>query len=130
VLDDVAGRIKGLLTEGGALSLRLDLDRKAGDLDLSLNVTARSGTTLAKNIAGLGLGKTVGASLIGAGSAVNGNVGLGTPPEVRKNLAPAVDDLVKKALASEKDRDKRALLSDLLEALKPTAKAGQLDAGF
>src|SRR5262249_33692485 len=130
MLDDMAARIKSLLTDGRTLRARLSLDRKVGELDLSLNLTAKSGTTLARRIAGLGLGRTVGSAVIGSGSAAHGNIGLGLPEDLRKHLPGAVDDLVKKALEKEKDKGKRALLGDLLEALKPTAKAGVVDMGF
>jgi hypothetical protein len=128
VLDEIAVRLKSLLNDGQTLSLRLDLDRKTHDLSVAMNLTAQSGSDLAKLIAEAGSAKSVAASLIGSDSAMHALVHLALPASIRKVLGPAVDDMVKAALGKEKDEDRRAMLAELLKAVTPTVKAGRFDA--
>jgi hypothetical protein len=72
----------------------------------------------------------VGAGLVGPDSALNGLVHLALPAKLRTALAPVIDEAVKKALEGEKDKGKRDLLAGLLQALTPTLKSAELDAGF
>jgi hypothetical protein len=130
MLDEAAVRAKELLTGGSSLALRLDLDRKTEDVSLALTLAGKPGSDLAKDIARLGLTRSVAASLIGPDSAMNAHVSVGLPEAVRRVLGPALDEAVKKAVAAEADKDKRELLAGLLEAVTPTAKAAELDAGF
>jgi hypothetical protein len=130
LLDEVAVRAKELLTDGSEVAVRLDLDRKANDLSLALTVAGRPDSALAKNIARLGLERSVAASLVGPDSAMSAHFSVALPSTVRRVLGPMIDEGVKKAVAAEKDKDKRELLSGLLDAVSPTAKAGEVDAGF
>lgn len=130
MLDEMAVRVKELINDGSALVLQLDLDRKAHDLSASLTLAGKPGSPLAKDIRNMGLTRSVAASLIGSNSAMNGYFSVGLPATVRRALEPVIDEGIKKAVAAESDRTKRDLLSDLLDAVKPTAKAAELDAGF
>jgi hypothetical protein len=130
VVEDLSGRLKALLSEGGAVELRLDLDRKAGDLSLSVSVAGKPSSKLAAHIRDLGQAKSLAASLVGKDSAMNGLLDVALPEELRAALGPVIDEGEKKALEEEKDKGKRELLAALLKAVKPTLKAGELDAGF
>src|SRR5262249_8293236 len=130
VLDGLVARFKSLLNDGGTLALSLDLGRKATDLSLALSLSAKPDSGLAADIAGLGKARSGGASLVGPDSALNGQAHLALPEKMRTALAPVIDEGVKKALEGEKDRGKRELLSGLLQALAPTLKGAELDAGF
>src|SRR5262249_35192435 len=130
LLDELAVQIKSLINDGGTLALSLDLDRKKHDLSLGLRLTPKPGTDLAKDIAALGGAKSVGASLVGKASAMHATVRLAMPAKLRKTFGPVIEEVATKAVAAEKDKEKAALLKELLDALKPTAKAGVLDAGL
>jgi hypothetical protein len=126
-LDEAAELVKSLMTDGRAVKLDLVLDRKKHNLALSLGLGAKDGSTLARNIAALGMTKSVTAGLIGPDSAMGGYFHLTLPAALRKAFSPVVDELGKKAIEDEQDKDKRELLRTLVDALKPTAKAGVID---
>jgi hypothetical protein len=130
LIDRVGVGFKALLEEGQEARLRLRLDRKAGDLTLALNLSAQPGSKLAGRIARLGQGPSIAAGLVGTDSAMHALVNLSLPAELRKTLAPVIDEGVKKALAKEKDEARREALGEFLKALTPTLKRAQLDAGF
>jgi hypothetical protein len=129
-LEEVGRQLKAVLTDGAALTARVDVDRKKHDLSLSLGLSGKPGSGLAGDIAALGALKSVPAGLIGRGSAAHGSVTMQLPAKVRKVLGPAVDDAFKKIAAQAKDKDPGGLADVALDALRPTAKAGLLDAGF
>src|SRR5207302_1579546 len=52
------------------------------------------------------------------------------PAELRKTLEPVIDEAITTALEKEKDEGKRAAADKLLNALKPSLKAAELDTAF
>ncbi len=131
VLDEAFARFKDLLNDGGTLSLRFDLNRKAGDLTVEAALAAKSGTKLAEGIAGLGQTTSVAAGVVGGrDAAMTVRIDAALPERLRKALGPVIEEAFQQALEKEKDEAKRKLAEPLLKVIAPTAKMGQLDAGL
>lgn len=121
-------RLKMLLSEGEQLSLRLALSQKKDDISLDLSVAPKSGSEMARVVKGVSAMKSVYAGIADAHNAVNFSVRVSLPDEIKKLLDPAVDDLLKLAIANEKAEGKNFLKS-FLEKLAPTVKSGEYDVG-
>ncbi len=117
MVDEFAVSIKSLFNDGGATTLRLDVDRKTADLSLSVSVAGKPGTPLATSIKNLGQTKSSTASLIGSNSAMHGVLTVILPAALRAQLGPVIDEGEKKAIAKETDKSKREALSALLPGL-------------
>jgi hypothetical protein len=129
-LDEIGLKLKSLLEGGEALTLHLDVDRKAHAIGLKVKLNGKPGSDLLKGLTSMTAAHSITRSFAGKGSALRGTVSLKFSEAVRKALAPVVDEEGKKRIDKEKDKDKRALVSALVKALEPTFKAGVLDVGF
>jgi hypothetical protein len=129
-IDEIAGAVKTLIREGGETSVRLDLDRRAGDMALTYWAKARTGTALAAAIQDLGQIRSTTAGLLGKDAAVNGTFYGRLPEKLREAFLAAIDDDRQKAVTDAKDQSKRAALNAFFDALLPTVRAGELDWTF
>jgi hypothetical protein len=127
LIDEMGKHIKSLLKDGGEVKMRLGVDAKAADLSLSMSVAGKAGSPLATSIKDLGQMRTLGASVIGPNSAMNGVLNLSLPAKLRELLGPVIEEGEKKAVEKEKDKSKRDALAALLKALEPTLKNAELD---
>jgi hypothetical protein len=131
VLDDMYFRFKQLLTEGGPLALRVDLDRKAGDLTLEASLAGKPDSKLAASIAELGKLTGVAAGVLGKGdAALRGNVDVVLPKKLREAMAAVFEEGFKQGLEKEQDETKRKLAESLVKVMGPTVAMGELDAGL
>jgi hypothetical protein len=129
-IDEFTDVAKAVVTDGADLSLSLDVDRKAGELSLSMNFTGKPGSKLAASIADLGSKNSVG----GGVAALGGDAGLAVlnlklPDKIRKPLNDLLDEAEKKAIDDAKDKAGKDLLSALFDAVTPTLKSGEIDIG-
>jgi hypothetical protein len=127
VVDELSAQIKSLFKHGGATTLRLDLDRKGGNLALTLNVAGKPDSPLAKTIHDLGQVQSWTAALLHPNSAFKSELNLSLPHKLRELLAPALQDAEKQMLAKAQDENHRQVLKPLLEGIMPTLKAAELD---
>jgi hypothetical protein len=130
IADEMMTQFKSLLKDGKGVTFRVDVDRTAGELTVSLNTTARPGSPLAGLIEGLGKKPGVGATLVSREAAVNGLLHLALPAKLRKALEPAIDEGLQTALKRVQDEVQRGLLDTLLKGITPTLKAAEIDSGF
>jgi hypothetical protein len=128
-LDETAQFVKELLEDATAARVKVDLDRGGKELSLSFTLDGKPGSALVKRLAGLRPEKSVAAGLVSKDTVMGGILHLALSEEVRKAAAPAIDDAIDKALGKVGAQEK-ALLAPVVEALKPTAKAGKLDLGL
>jgi hypothetical protein len=126
-IDEIALTLKSLLEDSGSLTVRFAVDRKANDISFSLDLSARPGSKLAKNVQSLAETKSLVAGLIASTSAANGRLHVSVPGGMRKALGPAVDDAFNQILKSAKDEGGRQFLARYARTLLPTLKAGVLD---
>jgi hypothetical protein len=129
-LDRLMGTFQSVLADGKDLSIRLLVDPKTDNLTAEATFTARSGSGIAKVVNGIGkqTGKAV--ALAGVKNPV-ASVGVrySIPETVRKELEPVIDALIAEQLDKVKGSDRQGAKM-ALEAIAPTLKAGELDAGF
>src|SRR5207245_10830426 len=83
-----------------------------------------------KSVDELGRSRSLVGALVKRDAALNVLVHLALPENVRQVLGPVVDEEIRKDVEKEKDAAKRALAQQFLEAIKPSLKAGELDALF
>lgn len=130
LLDTIGAQLTSVIRDGEDVNLSFNVDRKAGDLSLDVSMSAKPGSKLARTIAELGQGKSVVAGLIGADSTMNLVFHLALGDDLRKAMAPVIDEAIKKAVEEEKDPAKRALTAKLLKVIEPTLKAAEFDAAM
>ncbi|SRR5579875_114037 len=126
-VDELSAQIKLLFQHGGAATLRLDLDRKDGDLSLTASVAGKPGSPLADKIRALGQIQSWTAALVHPNSALKGELNMSLPQKLRGLLGPVLRDMEKQMLAKAKDENQREVLNTLLEGIMPTLKAAELD---
>jgi len=125
IADTVVGSSKMLADDGKELSLKVFVDAKTDDLSFELTLTAKDGTPLAKNFAGLAGRTSVPAGITAAKNPVAQVIAkAGLPEDLKKKLAPAIDQMVKEAIDNAGDRE---AARRVIEPLAATAKAGNLD---
>ena len=127
VVEELTKQVIAVIEDGGSLALRLNLDRKAGEMSLELALGAKEDTKLSGAILELGKMKSTTAGLISPDSVMNLQVNMAVPENIRKLMGPAIDEAVTKGLSEEKDAMKKALAEKAMQALLPTVKAGVLD---
>src|SRR5205823_24272 len=99
------------------------------DITIDASFKAKAGSQLAKDMESAGKGESLFGGLATKDDAISGNITVTLPDEVKKALAPAIDDLIKEGLEQEKDQIKKALAKAALEKISPTLKAGEIDGG-
>jgi len=129
-IDSFGARVKMILTDGEALSLKTGVNSKTDDITFDLSFKAKSGTPLAKEIASAGKSEAMFAGVGGKNAAIKFSIAAMLPEEMRANLGQIVDQGIKEALEKEKDPAKAKVAKQLLEAIAPTLKAGDLDLGL
>jgi hypothetical protein len=127
-LDFVIKRLQMLLGDGEELALKLGLNQQKDDITVDLSITPKSGSDLSKVVKGVGEMKGLFAGLADTTSAANFSARVSLPDEIKTLLGPAIDDLVKQAVESEK-AEGRNFLKSFLEKLAPTLKSGEYDLG-
>jgi hypothetical protein len=126
-IDEIVASLKSLFNHGGEATLRLDIDRKLGDLTLTASVAGKAGSQMAKTIRDLGQVKSLTAALLRPNSALKIELNASLPEKLRELLAPALQDAKARILAKTKDENELEMLNTLLKAVMPTIQAAELD---
>ena len=123
--DAVVGSSKMLAEEGKELSIKAFVDSKTDELSFELALTAKDGSPLAKTFTGLAGRTSVPAGIVASKNTV-AQIGTkaGLPADLKKQLAPVIDQVVKDAIDNAGDRE---AARRVIEPLAATAKAGDLD---
>lgn len=129
-VDHLSASVQSLFLHGGETTLRLDLDRQAGDLTLTARVAGQAGSPLAESIRALGQIKSRTSALLRADSAFQGELNARLPEKLRAMLGPALADAEKQALAKATNEGQRHVLNGLLRGVMPTLQAAELDAAI
>jgi len=127
IADAFVGSAKMLVDDGKALTLRVFADPKADEFTAEVVVTAKDGTTLAKNFAGLSGKTSLPAGIVATdAAAVKGGAKAALTDDLRKRLDPVIDKLIDDLVKQAKGTDQVAARR-VLDTLAPTLKAGELD---
>ena len=128
--DNVTGAIKTFLEDAKELRARVTIDEKTDDLSAELTLTARSGTTLSKNIASLSGKTSLPAAIVGGkDAAVRVTAKAGLPDGTRKDLDKIVDTAIAESLKQIPEGE-REVAERVMKAIAPTLKGGELDLGL
>lgn len=130
LLDTLARRVGRLMKQGREVRLRVGVDRQGHEFTASFDVSGAPGSELAADIAGLGRASSLFASLPASNAAMNFLVHASLPEDLRKVLAPVIDEGMRKGAEREKDEARRAQAKKFLEVIEPTLTAGELDLAF
>jgi hypothetical protein len=129
LLDETYSRLKELLYDGGALSVQIDVDSKAGELTVQASLAGKHDSKMAAAIAELGKVTSVAAGVVSKDAAMSIQLDAALPVKLREALGPVIEEAFQQVLEKEKDEAKRKLAEPLLKIIAPTAKMGELDAG-
>lgn len=130
VIDAMGAQIISFIRDGEDVTLGINIDRKAHDISLDLNLTGKSGSKFAGTIGDLAKAKSIVSGLIGKDSTFSTVLYAALPEDLRKAMVPVIDEGIKKALEEEKDKTKRDVAAKLAKVLEPTLKAAELDAAI
>lgn len=128
VYKETNAQLKTLLNDGRELNLKLNVDRKSGDLTAEFSLDAKPGSKLAEGFAAMGEATSLFGGLAGKNSAVSFVLHYALTERLQKALGPVVDDAIRDAVKQESDPTKKALTEKMLKVLAPTLKAGEIDA--
>ena len=100
------------------------------ELVVTVSLTAQPGSELVKTLQDAGKIKSPFAGLMVKNAAFRGSVDAHFPEAVHNAFAKLIEDAAQKGLGDITDPAKRKQAQELIDALMPTARAGQLDAFF
>jgi hypothetical protein len=128
--DGLTGGLKTFFEDSKELNIRVFVDEKADELSAELTLTAKQGSTLAKNFSAFAGKSSLPAAIVsGKQSAIRASTKVGLTPELKKRFAKVVDD-VSAELEKKADPNAKAIVKQALETLAPTFKAADLDAAI
>ena len=129
LVDSLLSGVKGLADDGKQLSVKVFVDEKTDDLSAEVTLTAKSGSATAKNFAGLAGKTSLPAGIVATtGAAARANVKVAITDGTKKEFAAAVDALLEEAVKNAPDDQGKEVLKQIVAAISPTLKSGELDA--
>ncbi|VTR97598.1 Signal peptide protein OS=Rhodopirellula sallentina SM41 GN=RSSM_01409 PE=4 SV=1 [Gemmata massiliana] len=128
LFDAILSGVKGVTEDGERLSVRLFADAKTDDISADVTLTAKGGSTLAKNFTALGSKTSLPAGIVAsADAAARGNVKVAVTDGSKKEFSAAIEALLADGLKNAPEEQKDVVKA-LVAAVGPTLKAGELDA--
>ncbi len=109
--------------------MKLLVDPKTDALSAEVTLTAKNGSAMAKNFAALGNQTSLPVGIVASAEKpiAHGNVKLAVTEGTKKDYAAAIDSLLADVIKKAKPQEE-PFVKQLVEAVGPTLKAGQLDA--
>lgn len=129
VLKDLAQQVASLINDGGELNAFVDVDQSHNQLLTELSLSGQANSKLAAKIADLGQAQSLFAAWPTGKDALGLLLHAWLPENLRKALAPVVDEGLQKIVQNQTDEGQRRATERLIKALDPTLKAGELDLG-
>ena len=131
-IDQLVSTIKSVINDGEQVALKLNVDLQSGEAGIEIDASGVKGSKLAKDIASIKENKSVAAGAILSGdTCFSTSISVAMSSELKKLLPSMIDDVLKEAKKQAKGDDEMAKkLQPLIDAILPTAKAGELDAGI
>ncbi len=127
---EIGRQVTAAVRDGTELNAELDVNPKTNALTVDLTLGAKPGSALATTITKLGQAKSLFGGLLREDAAMNALLSYGLPDQLRTALTGLINEAAKKALAETTDPGKQAQVKQLMDALLPTFKAGDLDLAF
>jgi hypothetical protein len=130
VIRQVSKTAADVLKEGERGRLDVTVNDAKKELTVRLSLAAQKGTELARTFKAVGQERSPFAGLMTKGAAFRGSVDVVFPEPIHKAFAAAIEEAAQKGLAEIDNPAKRKQAKELVDALLPTARSGQLDAFF
>jgi hypothetical protein len=130
MFDESTMSLKKDLANLDEMSLRLDLDRAAGDIALTMKVAAKPGTTAAADLQKYVQASSITAGLMNKDAAISGTMYFYVPERIRGIFDSLIDDGRAETLANAKDQSERATLTTVFDAFMPTLRSSEFDGTF
>ncbi len=130
VLKDLGQQVASLINDGGELNAFVDVDPSHNQLLTELSLSGQANSKLATKIADLGKAQSLFAAWPTGKDALGLLLHAWLPENLRKALAPVVDEGLQKIVQNQTNEVQRGLAERFIKALDPTFKAGELDLGI
>jgi hypothetical protein len=127
LVKEIGRQLTSAVRDGLELNADLDVDARSSVFTADVRLTAKPGSPLATTIDKLGQGKSLFAGLLRDDAAMNLLVHYDLPDKLRSALGGLIADAAKKSLAETSDEAKKKQILQVIAALGPTFKAGELD---
>lgn len=127
MLDEMARVMATQLFEGADTSLQLDLDRRRGQVALTVNIAARPGTAMAAAIADFSQSTSVTAGLLRRDAAFAATMNVVMLKRESELLSALVDGMRQRAVAAGGNPLQRIAVATVFDILKPTLAAAEID---
>jgi hypothetical protein len=128
-LDAFTRQMTAVLRDGRALAGQITIDRQKQELSLQVSLAGKPDSDLAGEIRRLGEERSEFGGLVKGPATMKGLAHVVLPAEVRQALVPLIRQGAEQA-GKQKDEAARRQVEQLLRALEPTLKAGDIDLGF
>jgi hypothetical protein len=131
VIRSLDRKLAVMMKQSRELAVQFGIDRKAGELFAEMNLTPKPETQLAKDLAELGQAKSrFAAGRSNMTSALRLLLHWRLPEDLKEAVRPTVDDAIRRVMANAAAETVRNRSVQLIDAIDPTLRAGDLDAGF
>lgn len=129
--DGLTGGLQTFLEDSKELNIRLFVDEKADELSAELTLTAKKGSTLAKNFSSFAGKSSLPAAIVTGkvSPALRATVKGGLTPDLKERFAKVVDSVITE-LEKKADPNAKAVLKQALDTFTPTFKAAEVDAAI
>jgi hypothetical protein len=130
-IDSLSGTLKEVLDGGEEVALRINVDPKAEEFALELELSGTKASKLAKDIKSIRENKSAaGGAVTSSDAAFSLNLSVGLAADLKKAFAPVADDALAEGLKQAPVPGEILTKAEpLIKALLPTVKAGELDLG-
>jgi hypothetical protein len=126
-LDELAKRVDMILEQGAESSVELDVNKEKNEFSASFRLSGKAGTELAKAIQKAGQDKSLFGSFPKEGTAARGHLHFLLKEDMAKAFEKAILDNMEKGVNKISDEDKRKQAQAVIDGLKPTLRAGEID---
>lgn len=129
VIKDLGQQVASVFNDGGELNAFVDVDHAKKQVVAEASLSGQAKSKLATKIADLGKAQSLFAAWPTGKDAMDLLVHVWLPENLRRALAPVVDEGLQKIVQNQTNQVQRGLAEKLIKALDPTFKAGELDLG-
>lgn len=127
MVDELARVMATQLFEGADTALQVDLDRRRGQVALTVTIAGRPGTAMAAAIADFSQATSATAGLLRRDAAFAATMNVVMLKRERELVAALVDGMRQRAVASSGNPLQRIAVATAFDVVKPTLAAGEID---
>jgi hypothetical protein len=122
--------LENIFTDGEELNADVDINQKTKQLAVDMTLRPKAGSKWAEKLAKLGQRQTLCAGVLTKDAALNMLINLDMPPELQGAVGNVIQEMVKQVTSDIKDPTKQRQAVQLMEAIKPSLIANQIDAAL